>query len=330
MKILVIRFSSIGDIVLTFPVVRCIKEQVTDSEVHYLTKPNFETLLTACKFIDKKHFLGNDLNQTIAPLKKEKFDVIIDLHNNLRTHILSFKLGVKTHRFPKLNFQKWLLTQFKINRLPEKHVVDRYFEAVATLGVKTDSKNNQFYIPSIETIDCSTTYDLAPKSYLAVAIGAQFATKRIPESKLLEILSQVNLPIVLLGGKEDFAQAERIFQKLSNQSIHNACGKHSLLASASLVNQAKVLLTNDTGLMHITACFSVPIVSVWGNTVPELGMYAYKPEKEVKVSQFEVANLSCRPCSKIGFQTCPKKHFDCMLKQDAGKIVEEIELDACN
>jgi len=324
-KILVIRFSSIGDIVLTFPVVRCIKEQVTDSEVHYLTKPNFETLLTACKSIDKTHFLTKDLKEAVRFLKQEQFDIVIDLHNNLRTHLLTFQLGVKCSRFPKLNFQKWLLTQFKINRLPEKHVVDRYFEAVAQIGVKNDGKNNQFYIPSTEIVDCTTTYDLAPKSFLAVAIGAQFATKRIPEPKLLEILSLVNLPIVLLGGKEDFKQAESICQKLSNQSIHIACGKHSLLASASLVSQAKVLLTNDTGLMHIASCFSVPIITVWGNTVPELGMYAYKPEKEVKISQFEVPNLSCRPCSKIGFQTCPKNHFDCMLKQDAGKIVEEIE-----
>ena len=325
MKILVVRFSSIGDIVLTFPVIRCLKEQVPHSEIHFLTKKSFESLTLASTFIDKKHFLANDLNETIAALKKEKFDVIVDLHNNLRTHLLSFKLGVKTNRFPKLNFQKWLLTQFKINRLPEKHVVDRYFEALATLGVKNDGKNNQFHIPSTEIVDCTTSYDLAPKSYLAVAIGAQFATKRIPESKLLEILSQVNLPIVLLGGKEDFAQAESIYQKLSNPSIHNACGKHSLLASASLVSQAKVLLTNDTGLMHIASCFAVPIITVWGNTVPALGMYAYKPEKEVKISQFEVPNLSCRPCSKIGFQACPKKHFDCMMKQDAGKIVEEIE-----
>ena len=325
MKILVVRFSSIGDIVLTFPVIRCLKEQVPHSEIHFLTKKSFESLTLASTFIDKNHFLVSDLNETIAALKKEKFDVIIDLHNNLRTHLLSFKLGVKTHRFPKLNFQKWLLTQFKINRLPEKHVVDRYFEAVAALGVKNDGKNNQIYIPSTERVDCTTTYNLAPTNYLAVAIGAQFATKRIPESKLLEILSQVSLPIVLLGGKEDFVQAESICQKLSNPSIHNACGKHSLLASASLVSQAKVLLTNDTGLMHIASCFAVPIVTVWGNTVPALGMYAYKPEKEVKISQFEVPNLSCRPCSKIGFQACPKKHFDCMLKQDAGKIVEEIE-----
>jgi ADP-heptose:LPS heptosyltransferase len=324
-KILVVRFSSIGDIVLTFPVVRCIKEQVIDSEVHYLTKPNFETLLTACEFTDKTHFLSKDLKEMVRLLKQEQFDIVIDLHNNLRTHLLTFQLGVKCYRFPKLNFQKWFLTQFKINCLPEKHVVDRYFETVATLGVINDGKNNQFYIPSSEIVDCRTTYDLAPKSYLAVAIGAQFATKRIPESKLLEILSQVSLPIVLLGGKEDFSKAERICQKLSNQSINNACGKHSLLESASIVSQTKVLLTNDTGLMHIAACFAVPIVSVWGNTVPELGMYAYKPEKEVKISQFEVPNLTCRPCSKIGFQACPKKHFDCMLKQDAGKIVEEIE-----
>lgn len=324
MKILVVRFSSIGDIVLTFPVIRCLKEQLPQAEIHFLTKKAFESLTIASNFIDKKHFLEADLNQTIATLQNEKFDLIIDLHNNLRTRILSFKLGVKTHRFPKLNFEKWLLTSFKINRLPEKHVVDRYFEAVATLGVKNDGKNNQFYIPSTEIVDCTTSYNLAPKSYLAVAIGAQFATKRIPESKLLEILSQVHLPIILLGGKEDFSQAESICQKLSNQSISNACGKHSLLASASLVSQSKVLLTNDTGLMHIASCFAIPIITVWGNTVPALGMYAYKPEKEVKITQFEVPNLSCRPCSKIGFHSCPKKHFDCMLKQDASKIAGEI------
>lgn len=325
MKILVIRFSSIGDIVLTFPVVRCIKQQLPDSEVHFLTKPTFESLLTASEFIDKSHFLGSDIKQTANALKLEKFDLIIDLHNNLRTHLLTLKLGVKCYRFPKLNFKKWLLTFLKIDKMPSTHVVNRYFETVAKIGVKNDKKNNQFHLSSESTVNVLTSYQLEAKSYLAVAIGAQFATKRIPGAKLIEILEHLRLPIILLGGKEDSRQAAILCQQLSNQKIYNACGKHSLLESASLVEQAKVLLTNDTGLMHIAACFAIPIVSVWGNTVPELGMYAYKPEKEVKIVQFQVPNLSCRPCSKIGFQSCPKKHFDCMMKQDSVAIRKEIE-----
>jgi ADP-heptose:LPS heptosyltransferase len=212
----------------------------------------------------------------------------------------------------------------KIDRLPKVHIVERYFEAVKAIGVNNDHKNNQFLIPAKQHISVKNEFGLEAKTYLAVAIGAQFATKRIPETKLLEILEKVNLPIVLLGGREDVKQAKILCEQLKHKYIKNACGNYSILQSASIVSQAKVVLSNDTGLMHIAACFSVPIISVWGNTVPELGMYPYKPEKEVKCTTFEVANLSCRPCSKIGYQSCPKKHFDCMMKQDTKSIAREI------
>ncbi len=324
MKILVVRFSSIGDIVLTFPVLRGIKEQLPNAELHFLTKASYKELITASIHIDKVHLLNGKLDELIPSLKAEHFDVIIDLHNNLRTRIISFKLGKKCYRFPKLNFQKWLLTQLKIDRLPKVHIVERYFEAVKAIGVNNDHKNNQFLIPAKQHISVKNEFGLEAKTYLAVAIGAQFATKRIPETKLLEILEKVNLPIVLLGGKEDVKQAKILCEQLKHKYIRNACGNYSILQSASIVSQAKVVLSNDTGLMHIAACFSVPIISVWGNTVPELGMHPYKPEKEVKCTTFEVANLSCRPCSKIGYQSCPKKHFDCMMKQDAEAIAKEI------
>ncbi|NCA20351.1 MAG: glycosyltransferase family 9 protein, partial [Crocinitomicaceae bacterium] len=323
MKILVVRFSSIGDIVLTFPVLRGIKEQLPNVELHFLTKASYKELITASKHIDKVHLLNGKLDELIPSLNAEHFDVIIDLHNNLRTRILSFKLGIKCYRFPKLNFQKWLLSQLKIDRLPKVHIVERYFEAVKKIGVTKDFKNNQIAIPEQHQLSILKEFGFEEKTYLAVAIGAQFATKRMPESKLIEILEKVNLPIVLLGGKEDVKQAQILCQKLKHKSIKNACGNYSILQSASIVSQAKVVLSNDTGLMHIAACFSVPIISVWGNTIPELGMYPYKPEKEVKCTTFEVANLSCRPCSKIGYQSCPKKHFYCMMKQDTKSIARE-------
>src|SRR5690242_18820619 len=129
-KFLILRFSSIGDTVLTSPVVRCLKQQVPDAEVHYATKKNFAAVIEHNPFIDKKFYLEENLSGLISELKKEKYDYIIDLHNNLRTLQIKIQLGVKSYAFHKLNFQKWLMVNFKINRLPSVHIVDRYMETV--------------------------------------------------------------------------------------------------------------------------------------------------------------------------------------------------------
>ena len=145
LKILIIRFSSIGDIVLTTPVIRCIKQQLPNVEIHYLTKRNFKSILSSNPNIDKLHLLEETLSATISSLKAEKFDLIIDLHHNLRTLIIKIKLGVKSSSFDKLNWQKWLLVNLKINRMPDVHLVDRYFATVRFLGVKNDEKALDYY-----------------------------------------------------------------------------------------------------------------------------------------------------------------------------------------
>jgi len=126
-----------------------------------------------------------------------------------------------------------------------------------------------------------------------------------------------------LGGKEDFEKGERISNSIG-ENVFNACGKFNINQSASLVKQAKKVITNDTGLMHIAAAFRKDIISLWGNTIPEFGMFPYMPGDENKSHILEVKDLSCRPCSKLGYKSCPKKHFDCMQKIDVDEIIQLI------
>ncbi len=324
MKILLVRFSSIGDIVLTTPVLRGLKEQLADCEIHYLTKRKFASLLEKNPRIDKLWTIENSIDEVLNDLKEENYDHVIDLHNNVRTLALKKRLGKPAASFQKLNIQKWMLVNLKMDRMPRVHIVDRYMETVAHLGVKKDLRHCEFYIAAENKMDVASSFSLAPKNYLAVAIGAQFATKTLPAEQLIQILSAIHQPIVLLGGKEDDEKAETLLAGLSDKNIRNLCGKLNLQQSASVVEQAAVLLSHDTGLMHIASCFEVPVVSVWGNTVPELGMYPYYPQNPDLYSIHEVKDLSCRPCSKIGYQACPKKHFKCMLEQDFGGIVERV------
>jgi ADP-heptose:LPS heptosyltransferase len=318
-KFLIIRFSSIGDIVLTTPVIRCLKEQVEGAEIHYLTKKQFAPVLQANPFIDKLHVLGDTLGEVTDKLKEESFDYIIDLHNNLRSRIVKSRLKRVAFSFDKLNREKWLLVNLRINRLPDIHIVDRYLETVRLFDVKNDGKGLDYFIPSKEEVALSSLPAEFSAGYIGIVLGAQHATKKLPVERLIALCSLIKKPVVLLGGPGDKEIAEIIVNE-STGSIHNACGRYSINQSASLVKQANAIITHDTGLMHIAAAFKKTIFSVWGNTVPEFGMYPYKAGPNSKI--FEVTGLSCRPCSKIGFDKCPKKHFKCMKEIALTEIAE--------
>lgn len=321
MKILVVRFSSIGDIVLTFPVLAAIKHEYPHAEIHYATKNSFEELLRASAHIDRVHLLSDSFSTFKRGLKSESFDVVIDLHHNLRSKRLTIGLSGKKVRFSKLNFRKWLFTALKWNTMPQTHVVDRYLETLKVLNIDFPVKENKcFVIPEERQVDLSKSYPFLGKSFIAIAIGAQFRTKQVPKEKWVEILRKTQSPIIILGGKMDQEMASWIIEQLPEKQIENACGKWSILESSSIVSQAKSLLTNDTGMMHIAACFDVQIISIWGNTVPAFGMYPFRPNGASNDQQFEVKGLSCRPCSKIGYQSCPKKHFACMNQHNATEI----------
>ena len=296
---------------------RCLKQQI-DVELHFLTKSAYKNILSSNPYLDKIWTIDKEIDEVIRALKAEKYDHIIDLHHNLRTLRVKLNLGVPTTSFPKLNIEKWLLTNLKINQLPDIHIVDRYFEPIKKLGIKNDNAGLDYFIPPNEAID-TTKHGFAPHEYIAFAIGAKFATKRLPTHKIIEICKALPYPIVLLGGKEDAANGDLVAQK-SGIYVLNACGKFSLNGSASWVQQSRLLITHDTGLMHIGAAFKKRIISIWGNTVPAFGMYPYQTDYEI----IEVNDLKCRPCSKIGYQACPKGHFRCMEDIDMKEILKQI------
>ncbi len=276
-KILIIRMSSIGDIVLTSPVVRCVKAQVAGAQIHFLVKKSFSAIVASNPHIDKIHVFDGDLDALLSELRSERFDFIADLHQSLRSRLIRRRLGVPSAAFPKLNARKWMLTALKINRMPDLHVVDRYFRAVEPLGVQNDGKGLEYFIPAGEEYDTALLPLPFRNGYTAFVIGAKHATKM--------------------------------------------CGVVTLGQSASLVRQAKIVITHDTGLMHIAAAFRKNIISIWGNTVPAFGMYPYMPGDENKSVIIGVNNLGCRPCSKLGHDRCPKKHFRCMEEIDVEEVV---------
>jgi ADP-heptose:LPS heptosyltransferase len=312
-KILIIRFSSIGDIVLTTPVIRCIKEQKPETEIHYLTKKTFKGILENNPHLSKIHCIEKNVSEIITELKNEKFDFVIDLHGNLRSSQVKINLGKTSYSFKKLNFKKWMLVNFKINKMPAMHIVDRYMQTIEKLGVKNDGKGLDYFIPKNDEIKTTSLPITHQNGYIAFVIGAKHFTKQLPTEKIISICRKINQPIILLGGKED-SESANVIENTIGSTIYNACGKYNLNQSASLIKQATKIITHDTGLMHIAASFKKEIISVWGSTVPAFGFTPYLPDQKSKM--VEVKNLSCRPCSKIGYDKCPKSHFKCMNEID--------------
>ena len=323
-KVLIIRFSSIGDIVLTTPVIRCVKKQLPGAEVHYLTKFSFKSILESNPYIDKLHLLKENLNDLLPILVNEEFDYVIDLHHNVRT--MKVKQALKKSEafsFNKLNIPKWFFTALKINLLPRVHIVDRYMETVKKLGVINDGLGLDYFIPEMDNVPDNDIPMSHAYGYIGIVIGAALATKKLPTDKLKELCNKIQFPIMLLGGPEDKAAGDEI-ASIDSIRIYNSCGKFNLNESADLVRRSKFIITHDTGLMHIAAAFKKQIISIWGNTVPGFGMGPYYGLANQPNDLFEVKNLWCRPCSKIGYAKCPIGHFKCMNKQNIEKIVKTV------
>lgn len=308
-KFLIIRFSSIGDIVLTSPVARCLKTQFPEAEIHYLTKKRNADLLQASPYIDKIHLFDGSLTDIIHDLKKENYDYIIDLHNNFRS--LRVKLGLKTKSFSfnKLNLNKLLFTHFKINTMPSGHIVDRNLATLSHFKVTNDGKGLDHFIPEEDEFPLTELPENYRNGYIALVLAGTYPTKKMPVEKYRSLISTGNYPFVLLGGKSEHAMASCILEWKTGNVI-DFTGKLRINQSASLVKNARLVISNDTGLMHIAAAYHKKILSVWGNTVPELGMAPYLSVEGSEM--LELKGLPCRPCSKLGYQECPKKHFRCM------------------
>ncbi|QCR24559.1 glycosyltransferase family 9 protein [Pontibacter sp. SGAir0037] len=316
LKILVIRFSSIGDIIYTTPVVRALKQQLPGAEIHFLTKKSFSFMFNHNPYVDRLHLLKDKLSDTIKDLKAEKYDYVIDLHNSLRSAMVKVALGVKSSTYKKERIKKVLAIRFKINKIEPVHLVDRYFKAVKFLGVANDQQPIDYFLAGDYQVE-----HLLPEShhkgYVAFIIGATHFTKRMPNEKVISICRSLQKPVVLLGGK-DVEENGRIIQQGAGAHVVSTCGKISMNESVFLVKQADKVIGFDTGLTHISEAFNKDLVSIWGSTVPELlGVQPYLVSNHYEAG----VELPCRPCSKFGLPKCPLGHFKCMHDIDEASIV---------
>ncbi|MBL7735222.1 MAG: glycosyltransferase family 9 protein [Chitinophagaceae bacterium] len=269
MKFLVIRFSSIGDIVLASPVVRCLKKQILTAEVHFLTKSSFRIVTESNPYIDKFFYYDNNLPELIAALKEEQYDYILDLHNNFRSIKIKRALGVQHYTIRKLNFQKLALTKLRIDRMPGRHITLRSLDTASAFGVKDDGLGLDYFIPEKDRIKEQDLPASHLAGYIAIVIGASYYTKKLPPHKLKALCERIDHPIILVGGEED-REAGEYAAGSDKIRIYNACGKFNLNESADIVRRAKLVISHDTGLQYIAAAFNKPILAIWGSTSPRL------------------------------------------------------------
>ena len=329
-KILIIRFSSIGDIVLASPVFRCIKKQLPDVEVHFLTKISYKIVTAANPYIDKFFYFVDDLDELVVKLKSENYDHVIDLHHNFRSNKIKRALKKDTHTINKLTLEKFLLTQLNIDVMPNRHITKRNLEVVLPLGVKDDGDGLDYFIAMHDEVksDDIPTGHLA--GYIVIVIGATYFTKRFPVNKQIELCSKIDHPIILLGGKEDRKIGDEI-AATDKIKIYNACGKFNISESAAIVKKAKLVISNDTGMQYIACALKRPVIALWGGTTPDLDVEPYygsnflSNQQKKPVYENIVLNLKCQPCSKYGLDKCPLDHFNCMEKINIDHLVAKMK-----
>ncbi|MEN9947967.1 MAG: hypothetical protein RL106_790 [Bacteroidota bacterium] len=288
-KILVLRFSSIGDIVLTSPVLRILQEQLDGgAEIHYVVKEKFRSVINQNPRISKVFSFEKTVQEVIPMLESEGYDYIIDLQNNVRSRIIKRKLKALTFSVDKRNFAKFVWINWGVKG-HISHIVERYVQTLRTLGLRDDGKGLEYYYSSDEEVANQWG------DFTAIPIGATYFGKRPDAAHWKQIIAQIPGQKVLLGGKEDIAVATELE---SLEGVFNGVGIWSLGQSSSVLKNSKMVVCGDTGLMHIASAFERPIISLWGCTRPSLGMYPWRPGKGSV--QIEPEGRGAKPCSKLG------------------------------
>jgi ADP-heptose:LPS heptosyltransferase len=315
-RILVIRFSSMGDILLTTPVLRALREKYPQGEIHFLTKAKFREAIETHPVPDQFWYLENSLHEIIRQLQQVRFDIVIDLHASMRSALVRFQLNGDHFIFPKKSLKRWLWMKYRIGKPDSRHIVERYMAALKPLGIISSAGKLEFNIHS----EVLNRVVLEKKQHfqqnpVAIVLAATWNTKKWPEEHFIRFLKGLNRSFVLLGGPGEQAMGDRILQE--TQGGINLCGHCTLQESAAWIEQAPFVITHDTGLMHLAAALQKTCFVIWGNTTPELGMYPWKTE----FYNLEVRGLECRPCTHLGHAVCPKGHFACMRNNDPDKLL---------
>ncbi len=316
-KVLVIRFSSIGDIVLTSPIVRALKS--SGFQVDYVVKRKFKNAIENNQNVDKIFTLEQ------AGLREElliqKYSLVVDLQNNLQSLRLRKGLSENIRAVNKENIKKLLLVRSGIDALNNQHIVERYFKALDDLGIKEDGEGLDFHIPkNFKLENKSITFNLS-EPFIAWIIGASYPKKILPMTHVIKICNELKLPIAIIGGPQDEANGNEIIHSVKHQNVNNLCGKLTLMESAFVVKVSSLVLSNDTGLMHIASAFDKKIISFWGCTKPSLGMSPFRPNSS---SIAIVSDSHKAPCSKLG-NRCKSKKNNCIEDIQPEAILESVQ-----
>ncbi|MEJ6590284.1 MAG: glycosyltransferase family 9 protein [Crocinitomicaceae bacterium] len=316
-KILIIRFSSIGDLVLTSPIVRALKQQGGYC-IHYLVKKKFKNAIENNPYIDQLFYLED--SNTKSDLTQQKYDIVVDLQNNLKSLKIRRGLAKKTLVVNKENIKKLLLVRTGIDLLKGEHIVGRYFKTVKEIGIKDDGKGLDFFIPEdFKITSFKIPIDLS-QPYLAWVIGASYTKKMLPLNHIVEVCKGISLPILLLGGPMDRSNGDDIIASSNAANLYNLCGELSLEESSYVLKQSSIVLSNDTGLMHIAAAFQKKIISFWGCTKPSLGMSPFMANEH---SAMLLSDTNKAPCSKLG-NRCKSSKNGCIKDLSTNRIISNV------
>ncbi len=321
-KILVIRLSSMGDVVLTTPFIRALRQEFPNAKIDFLLNKSFSEIYKFNPNIDNLILYDRDLSKSQIIEKRdkylrskdiEKYDLIIDLQKNKRSKAWSAGISDNVKQIQKNRLHKLSLVYLKKPKLDaDFHVVKNYLAAASEYNLKADNKGCEIYTGTEGIPQINNT-----KPLIAFAPAAQHHTKQwLPERfiELADLLSK-DYQIVLLGGKADKDVCKQI-EEQSEAEFFDYSGANSIIFTYNIVRQCTAIITNDTGVMHIASAADIPIVAIFGSTVPALGFTPYN----VKHKIIEVEDLSCRPCTHIGKKKCPKGHFRCMTEISAKQV----------
>jgi len=330
-KILVIRLSSIGDILLSTPFIRQLRKKFKNSQIDFVVKDKFKDLLKNNPHIDNLHILrldtANALKNLKGKLQKISYDVIFDLHNNLRSNYLRHIGPKRVLSINKNKFKQTMLVYLKKNYyntiIP---IPRRYLNVAKSYDVIDDNKGLELYWEEESVIAAENKIKEAglkeTSPYLCLAPGAGFFTKRWPIDNFLGLIQlvnkELNIPIVILGGDGDRETGKYLEQQ---NSVYNFTGKLPLLETASILEKGLALVSNDTGLMHMATAVKTPVLAIFGSTVREFGFFPFRSQSFV----LENRDLSCRPCTHIGRNKCPKSHFKCMIDISTEQVFETLK-----
>lgn len=312
-KALVIRYSSMGDVLMASPVIRILYQQLK-IKVDLLTKAQYAALYAFSPYINKIH---EHEKTSIKALISEDYSFIIDLQKSLRSIWLSWIIRKPRYTYNKEYFRTWRLLKLRQTIPPLSHVTTRYIQALHPLGISDDGKGLNLFLNErlLKPVFNS-------EKYVVIAAGGTYKTKRIPIQLINELTLKSKQTFVLLGGKDiDTAGL------LSNEHVVNLIGKTDIVTSANIIRHADLVITGDTGMMHIAAAFQKAIIVLWGSTSAVFGFYPYFGKYSSQLfKSIEVVDLPCRPCSKYGRKSCPKGHMKCLRSIDAETILKNIEV----